>query len=116
MTDRNDDFAGDIQFAVQQLIETRMDETSETILNGRQYVISSFIADGVDKRFEGGTGNERELCAQQLDGCFFTECAGLALESNSWRACLRVEIRNVFCFLPWLRGPSLNSPRFMDDG
>src|SRR5437763_4464901 len=116
MADRNDDFAGDIQFAVQELIETRMHEASETILNGCQDVISSFIADGPEKRLERGTGNERDLLAQQLDGSFFTECAGLALKSNSWRACLRAEIRNVVCFLPGLRGSSLNSTRFMDDG
>src|SRR5882724_10036849 len=116
MIDRNYHFTSDIQFAVEELIETRMNETSETILNRRQDVISSFIADGPEKRFERGTGNERDLLAQQLDGGFFTECAGLALESNSWRACLQAEIRNVFCFVSWLRGPSLNSTRFMDDG
>src|SRR6185295_5400313 len=80
VTDRNDDFTGDVQIAVQQKVVASMDKTGKAVFDRREYVIRSLVVDSGKERVEGGARHELDLFAQQFDGRLFTESPRFPLE------------------------------------
>jgi hypothetical protein len=63
VTDPYDDFASDVQTALQQQVVRALDRAREAVLDGRERIIREPFADGREERLEGRTRHQPHLLA-----------------------------------------------------
>ncbi len=81
--DRNDHLSENVERAIDEQVERAMDRAREAVLDRRENVIGRAVADRVERGFERGARDERNLLAEELHGGLFAEGAALALERHS---------------------------------
>lgn len=83
MLDRQDGLGGDDEGAFEEEIVNADYGSGEGIFDRGQESIREAIADGAEGGVEGGARDRGDSFAEELDGGFFAEGAGLALKRNA---------------------------------
>src|SRR5580698_3074894 len=83
MLDRQDGFGGDSQGAFEEEIIDADDWAGESVFDWGQESVREAVADGAEGGVEGGSRDRGDSFAEKLDGGFFAEGAGLALEGHA---------------------------------
>ncbi len=94
MLDGEDGFGSDGERAFQKEIVDADDGAGECVFDGGEESVGAAFADGAENGVEGGAGDGGDGFAEELDGGFFAEGAGLALEGDAqscvaWRVVWR---------------------------
>src|SRR6266850_1264262 len=114
--DWNDDFAGNIQFAIQQQVIAGMNEPSQTVFDGRQKAVCGSIVNRREERLEGCSRHKRDVFTKEFDRSLFTKCASGALKSDAQCfLALHGKSRRSW-FMTRLGGEILNAAGFVNDG
>ena len=79
--DGEDCFGSDGEGAFKEEIVNADDWPREGVFYGGEESVGEAIADRAEGSVEGGARDGGDVVAEELDGCFFAEGAGLALES-----------------------------------
>jgi len=79
--DGENGFRSNSEGAFEEEIVDADNGTGEGVFYGGEESIGEAVADGAKSSVEGGTGDGGDGFAEELDGGFFAERAGLALES-----------------------------------
>jgi hypothetical protein len=89
MLDGEDGFGDDGEGTFEEEIVDADDWTRERVFDGGKESIGEAIADGAEGGVEGGARDRGDGFAEELDGGFFAEGAGLALKGDAqlWFAC-----------------------------
>src|SRR5688500_9713055 len=95
LVDRNNDFAGYEQLAIQKQVEAAMNETRQTVLNVCEDIVGSFITDGSEERLERRAKHEGDVITEQSNGCLFTERPRCALKRDPRATILSLEFRSL---------------------
>jgi len=83
MFDWEDGFGSDGQGAFEEEIVDADNRASEGVFYGGEERVGEAFADGAKGGVEGGARDGGDFDAEELDGGFFTERAGLALEGDA---------------------------------
>src|SRR5260370_35771241 len=60
-----------------------MNETGQTVFDGRQNAIRGLIVDRIEQRLEGCSRHKRDVFTKEFDRGLFTKCASGALKSDA---------------------------------
>ena len=102
MLDGEDCFGGDGQSAFQEEIVNADDRSRERVFNRGQESVGEAFRDGAKRGIEGGPRHGRYCFAEELDGRFFAEGAGLALKRDAhllvvwWIVCRTHPLASLF--------------------
>jgi hypothetical protein len=107
MRDGEDGFGRDGEGAFEEEIVDADDGAGEGVLHGGEESVGKAVADGAEGGVEGGAGDGGDGFAEELDGGFFAEGAGLALEGH---AHFRVACRMVCRSHTWASLFALEKP------
>ena len=81
MLDGEDCFSGDGEGAFEEEIVNTHDGSGEGVFYGGEESVGEAVADGAEGSVEGRARDGGDVVTEELDGGFFAEGAGLALES-----------------------------------
>ena len=81
MLNGKDGFRDDSEIALQEEVIDSDNGTREGVFYGGEEGIGEAFVDGAEGGVKGGAGDGGDSLAEELDGGFFAEGAGLALES-----------------------------------
>jgi hypothetical protein len=81
--DRQNGFRDDGEGAFEEEIVDADDWAGEGVFDGSQESVGEAVTDGAKSGVKGGTRHGRNFFAEELDGRFFAESAGLALKRDA---------------------------------
>ena len=83
MLDGEDSFGGDGEVALEEKIVDTNDRAGERIFHGGEEGVGEAVCDGAEGGVKGGARDSGDGGAEELDGGFFAEGAGFALEGDA---------------------------------
>lgn len=81
--DGMNDFADNVEMALEKQIVGSVNGTRESVLDGCEGVVGGAIGDGGEKRFEGRARDGFDVFAKEAHGGLFAEGSALALKSDA---------------------------------
>ena len=81
--DRMNDFADNMEMALEKQIVGSVDGAGESVLDGREGVVGGTFSDGGEKRFEGRARDSFDVLAEETHRGLLAEGSALALKSDA---------------------------------